>query len=153
MRNSILAAVMFFAAISTASAVADPWGSNRPAIWRSTEICHAAGFVVVASSAAIVHSVQITSATVIGRSDDVYTTYNSSASADAKGGGIASSTMTRTYTWVPPGNPVTQQPFVYDEPHARGITINKIGDGCVDLRWDYQTPRKEPLVPHLGLNE
>lgn len=146
-----LAAAACFA-FGKAEAAMDLEGSGRPALWRTTETCHALNHVVLATGTIHLHSVQVTSATVNANSAapqtaSYFAMFNSTTRPN--GGNSANfSTVTRVIPdMIATSNVLTWDPFEYDIQYSSGIVIQKAGAACIQIEWDYVLPRFEALVP------
>mgnify|MGYP001558566549 CR=1 FL=1 len=144
MKKLILFGLILFTALLPAKSVEarQNWfDSPRPALWRSTEVCHALNFVVLTTSASVVHQIRVTSATVNALSS--YNLFNSTARpiSDNAANFVSTGTRKLSYTNVAPaGIPSWKDDDVgiwLDVFYSSGIVVNKPGAACVELLWDY----------------
>lgn len=151
MRKWLIAAVFFsLSQLQFIHASQDRDGSMRPALWRSTEVCHGLNFVQLSTRAANIHHVRITSATV--NIDSSYNLFNSTTRPIGDNAANFISTGTRLLTYVnvqSTGVAWTEhfQPYVADVYNSSGVTVNKVGTACVELLWDFSLPTYDPIYP------
>ena len=108
-------------------------GSMRPALWRSTMVCHALNFVQLSTRAVNIHSVRIASASVNDQLS-TYNLFNSTARPIPTNSANFVSTGTRVLTYVTAGtngHVLHSPPYEIDTYYSSGTTVNKIGNACL----------------------
>ena len=131
------------------------FGGQRPALWRSSEVCVPINHVVLATSAVHIHSIRVTSATINNQLSS-YNLFNATTSPVA-GDGFAAywATGTRVYPNVFSVQTVTNtvdqhwEPWIFDVRYSSGVVVNKIGLSCIETLWDFEIPDMDVNGPEL----
>ena len=126
--------------------------SERPAVWRTSQTCAAANFVILAATSpttpVIIRGVTVDSMTVNQGGDSSFISIFNSTTVPMLGGGNASNfTSTGTFTITGPvtsgaGASYAGDSYIYDAYFTSGAVINKIGGGCVTIFWDFASVHK-----------
>ena len=145
MRKLLALGVIFIAGnASYLYSAQDRSGSERPALWRSTEVCHTLNHVVLSTRAAHVHQVRVTSATVNSQTSGLFL-FNSTATPF---GSVVTSTKNRVNSDVSGAVfDVAKPPNVLDVPYLNGVVLNKVGVACIETLWDFLYPTDDPIYP------
>lgn len=121
-------------------ALGDKYGSERPAIWRSSRTAANEFFVLVATGAIHLHAIVIESPTV--NAESYYAVFNSSIVPSAT---INTNIDTAAFiaTQMSPSGSFPET-VEYDVELPTGAVVNKSGAAVINLLWEYRTPSEKP---------
>ena len=161
----IFIAIFIIAGFAASShAIQDQWGSERPALWRSSRTCAAINFVPIATGPVHLHAVIVETPTVTANS--YWSVYNGTQNAN----GATFNFNIDTAAFFPTQMTIFNQTvsvaddiaiiynsewpktMVYDVQMSSGMVLNKVGAGaCTCTLWDYIDPRlalrNQQIVP------
>lgn len=149
----ILMAVAIILASSFAGkahALGDKWGSERPAVWRSTRTSSSSPFTLITTGAVHLHAIIVDSPTVnqtsfvavynstggLGINVDTAAIVYTNATVEVLNFAVADDVIKLLNTQWPREN-------FYDINLSNGFVINKVGSASVTVLWDYLEPRME----------
>ena len=161
MKRILTASLILMGALtSKVFAVQDQWGSERPAIWRSSRTCVAENFLLLATGTIHLHAVIVESPTV--NSESFMSIYNSSSPASATGNlNIDTAIFTptvmimRAITAAAADDVMQLQNIQFpsrtewDIQLTSGAVINKIGAACTNVLWDFLSTRDAREQAHI----
>ena len=152
MNKLMLAVGVVFFLFQSGYASQDRDGSMRPAVWRSTEVCHALNFVQLSTRAVNIHQVRVASATVNNGVVSGYFIFNSTARPQSDNAANFVTTGTRVMSNLTVYGAANSfrtafEPDVIDVFYSSGVVINKLGVACVELLWDFSLPTYDPIYP------
>ena len=135
-----------------AFAIQDQWGSERPALWRSTRTCVEENFVVIATGPIHLHAIVIDTPTVNSESQTAI--FNSTTATTATfnfnidTAAYMPSNMRLSLVNAAVADDVMllqniewPKMMTYDLQLTSGAVINKVGLACSQVLWDYIDPR------------
>lgn len=133
--------------VANVFAVQDRWGSERPAVFRSSRTAAQCDMLLISSGPIHLHAVVVASATLNQGAESRVTFYNSTGGATTLAN-FNVSTATLLNTNVGQGAPPTYA-VNYDMYFSSGLVIEKKGNADVTILWDYVETRLDKMMKSL----
>ena len=141
MKKVLIAVLGILCFKSYVNAGLDKFGSERPAVWRSTRIASTpSNFVLLATGSIIIHCIIVESPTI--SVDSFFSLFNATGLPQSlslsTGIGLNTSVYANTTSGAWPGQ------ITYDIPFSSGVVILKNGASAVNMLWDFAIPTTRP---------
>jgi len=132
---AVLMATLILATSEKEAYPKDAYGTQYPAVWRSSSSCGGVNFALLSSGTVIVNKIIIGSPTI--NSESWISLYNSSSPAIATGNmNVATGTHINTYSHITRPTP-SGHSVEYNVSYSSGVVVNAEGLACREILWNY----------------
>ena len=126
----------------------DSYASMRPALWRSSSTCATAKFGLISTGTIHLHAISVDSATVNQNNTSIVALFNSTSAPNANtAANFSTGTMIIPDITGGSGAVLSWPPFEYEQKYSSGVFMNKVGNSCITIYWDFITTKVDPIFP------